>query len=555
MKTAVRREPYRGFESHTLRDDRLPASRAQGRLWPPLLLVASLVMLPLLAAQDASPGVIAYVLVVALSAGVIWLTVRVRPVDAAAHALLTRFMAAAAVVGLLLVLLAVGRSVLDLLLVAIALCVAVAVSPDRGSVWVLQTAVLVVLCVAMVRAGVSWPVTAAIMALCLVVVMLADVTALRLFRIRDAEQQARRAAERRRGLLEAVRDLPRGDVEEAERAVTRTLRQLAFDGAGVAVIEGEVLVERMLDGLASKGTALRRGEGLAWRAIEQDRTLTVSDYEQLPERLESRRGARGMVVTPIRIEGRPVGVLVGVRADPEPPSDDEVEVAEVMAAHLGGVLANHAGQRRQRLLLEQAAHLDRISQSLLEAVSEEVRDPLTVLRLGTQLLRQHGGGLDTAERVRLLGRVRRESDDLRLVIDTILDFSRYHARRVEPRLATVPLTRLLATCDVDHDHPGSGAGPLVRVDLELLVPALRLLFASGVQDGVRAPWATVRTSPEVVTLAFERRHVGPPSSVLVQLAVQLLSAGGGQLEVDDDTSSARIHLDVADAHAATGERP
>lgn len=453
---------------------------------------------------------------------------------------------AGAVALLLLAVTLAGRSVLDLLLATIALCVVVAVSPERRSAWSFQAAILVILGVAMVRAGVSWPVAAAVLALCLVVVWLAHVIALRLFRIRDAEQQARRAAERRRGLLEAVRDLPRGDVEDAERAVTRTLRELAFDAAGVAVIEGDVLVDRTFDGLEGTGGSLRQGEGLAWRAIGQDRTIAVTDYQQLPERLDHRHGIRGIVVTPIRIEGRPAGVLVGARVAAEPPSDEEVEVAEVMAAHLGALLATRASLERQRLLLEQAAHLDRISQSLLEAVSEEIRDPLTVLRLGTQILRQHGGELDAGQRAGLLGRLRRESDDLRLVIDTVLDFSRYHARRAEPRLEPVPLSRLLATCDIDRDEREHGDTPLVWVDLELLVPALRLLFASGVHHGGSTPGVRVCTSSDQLTLALAQRHVGPPSSVLVQLAVRLLTAGGGQLEVDDHASAVRIHLDVVD---------
>ena len=434
-------------------------------------------------------------------------------------------------------------AVLDLVLPVVALGVVVAVSPERRARRAAEAAIVAVLATGLLLAGSSWAVALIVTVQVALVIVLAEAIAQRLSAIRAAQQQAARAAQRRGALLEAVRDLPRGDVAQAETAVVRTLRLLGFDAAGAARIAGDVLVEGGLDGLRPLEVPLRRGEGVAWQAIEQDRTIVLTDYETAPYSLASRTGIRGMVVTPIRVAGRPVGVLSGLREAPERPDAAEVEVAEVMAAHLGSVLENQGSLERQQLLLEQAEHLDRISQSLLGAISEEVRDPLTVLRLGAQLLSEHGSDLTAQQRTGLLGRVRRESDALRLILDTILDFSRYHGRRVEPRPAPVALGRLLAACDLAVED-GVAGSLTVEVDLELLLPAMRLLLASGQHDGATPPPVTIEARGDVVVISLPGTLVGPRSSVLVQLAEQLLHAAGARLGPEGGGEAAALHLDV-----------
>ena len=529
--------------------------RSPVALQPILLLGASLVVLPLLLEEDAPWWVLLYVGFAALLAAALGLRAHAGPLLRSTRRALSRAVTVVAVVGLVLVLWVDGSVALDLLLLIVALCAVIAVSPDRRATWGFQAAIVAILCTAVVLAGWSWLVAIIVTAQVVVVVTLADGIAQRLFRIRAAEQDAHRAAERRGALLAAVRDLPRGDVQEAETAVVRTLRGLAFDAAGVARIDGDFLVEGALAGLPPLESPLRRGDGLAWRAIEEDRTIAVGDYERSPDRVPTRRGLRGLVVTPIRIDGRPVGALLGARSDPQQPRAEEVEVAEVMAAQLGGVLANQMSLERQRLLLEQAAHLDGLSQSLLEAVSEEVRDPLTVLRLGSQLLSERAAELDAVQRAGLLERVRRESDELRLVIDTILDFSRYHARRAAPQPETVTLSRVVAACglEVEAAEEAEEGGPgTVHVDLELLIPAVGLLLASGVHEGSSRPTVTVRQADARSVLVLPRGRVGAASSVLVQLAEQLLTAAGGRLEFDDDASESRVHLVVEPDHGAAG---
>jgi len=445
-------------------------------------------------------------------------------------------------------------AVLDLVLPVVALGVVVAVSPERRARRAAEAAIVAVLATGLLLAGWSWAVALIVTVQVALVIGLAEAIAQRLSAIRAAQQQAARAAQRRGALLEAVRDLPRGDVAQAETAVVRTLRLLGFDAAGAARIAGDVLVEGALDGLQPLEVPLRRGEGVAWQAIEQDRTIVLTDYETAPYSLASRAGIRGMVITPIRVAGRPVGVLSGLREAPERPDAAEVEVAEVMAAHLGSVLENQGSLERQQLLLEQAEHLDRISQSLLEAISEEVRDPLTVLRLGAQLLSEHGADLTAEQRTGLLSRVRRESDALRLILDTILDFSRYHGRRVEPRPAPVALERLLAACDLAVED-GVAGSLTVEVDLELLLPAIRLLLASGQHDGATSPPVTIAARDDAVVITLPGTLVGPRSSVLVQLAEQLLHAAGARLGSEGGGETAALHLDVRHARVEVEGAP
>jgi len=496
-------------------------------------------VLPLLLRLGAPRWVMVYLVVaIAVSAGTWWWD-RLRPLDAARRELASFVLTVIAVVGLVLLLLAgVAAHTLHLLLLFGALGATMAVVPDRWIAALFQGAAVLVLLSALILAELGWLEMLLVLVQLLALFFLLDTFAQQLFRSRNQEVAARRAAERRSDLLEAVRRLPRSSPEDSAYAAATALRVLAFDAAGVVQVSGRDIAPLALDGIDPPETWSERGRSLVLDAIDEGRTTVGQDEEPLLPGGGSAGPLRTFAVAPIRMYGEPVGALLGGRRATERPSDAELEVAEVMAAHLGGVMAARASVHHQRELLERAAQLDRMGQGLLEAVSEEVRDPLTIIRGAAQLLRANSGRFDPGQRDDLLSRLRNESDDLRLVIDTILDFARYHDRRADPERVAVPAERLVAhlagVVSIDVAE-GPGGRTDVEVDLELARPALELLLASCRAPDGASPEIQVSLDPvtEQVVVTFRDRTVGPRSGVMVSLAVQMLVAAGGQPELDD----------------------
>ena len=527
----------------------------RARFQPLLLVGAAVTVVPTLYVARAPWWAFAYVGGAGLAALAMWARARVRPLFTRQRQAASLAMTLLGIGGLLVVLVGAGWSTApELVLLVTALGAVVAVAPERRVAWVFQVVIVTVLFAALGVGLGSWLIAALVTVQVVTIMLVVDTFSQRLFAVRAAEQEARLAAERRGELLDAVRHLPRGSVHGAEQAAVATLRELAFDVAAVVRVDGDHLWERVISGVAPIGGPVTRGRGLAWQAVVEDRTLVTDRYGDTTNQLPGREFLRGVVASPIRIEGRPVGALAGGRRVAWRPTDDEVEIVEVMAAHLGSVMANRATVLRQQELLEHAARLDQMGKGLLEAVSEEVRDPLTVLRLGAQTLMDHAADLEDEERVRLLRRLRSESEELRLVIDTILDFSRFHERRAEPQPEPVLLEPLLRSSGLLVEDGrvdavvGTGVGELVvLLDRELAVSGLALLVAS-VRARTEHPLAVrlVRSAArDEVGVAFPAGRFARGASVLNGVAIQLLTSAGVRAEVNERSDRARLWLRLA----------
>jgi K+-sensing histidine kinase KdpD len=382
------------------------------------------------------------------------------------------------------------------------------------------------------------------------VAALATALAKQLVELRSAERAARRDAQRRAGLLTAVRELPGASLEEAAAAACSTMRSLGFDASGCAVMRGGQIVTLRLDGIPEVSPPLRPGEGLAGACIAQDRTIVVGDYQHDARRLGVRPEIGSAVVVPIRVDGEAVGSLMGARHQRGRPAAAEVEVAEVLAAHLGGVFSTDLAVRRQRELLTRMAHLETMRSSFVGQVSDELRDPLTIVRGVAATLASHGPELEPARRAQLFQDMGRQTDQLRRTIDALLDFSRFQSTRPEPVISPISLHALLQPVLRATDaEMVAGLVPLettVEVDADLVRHALELLVAgTGVEDA--APQLRLSTAEGRVQVALraDRESSAPPSLVRT-LAAQLLVAGGAKLSGAADPLIALPVTDLAE---------
>jgi K+-sensing histidine kinase KdpD len=514
-----------------------------------LLTAGIAVVLPALVTGGAPASTILALLAVAGGSLATWAALRRRPLSAAARQLNGTWVAFLAVVSLVLVLFGPdGHPPETYLLLASALVCSLASIPSVVIRVPLQLAPAVALALALV-AG-ERPLADVIVpaALVLVVAVLTNLLAGELMAARRSEIVARADAERRTELLEAVQDLPGTSADEAVVATVRTLRTLAFEEGRVLVLRAGQL--REMAGTDAPARTIARGEAIEWRAIEDDRTIVVPAGDGSANgQLRSASGeVRSAVATPIRVAGQPAGVVVGGRHRPGGISPAEVEVAEVLAAHLGVLLDTQAQVRRQAELLERMAELDLMRSGFAREVSTELRDPLTVVRTVGAALSRHGDHVDPDRRRALLNQMSGQADDLRRTIDALLDFSRFQADRHEAKLVPTALVDLLtpvlrAAGAAVRPEPSElrELGHTVEVDVVLVRHALEILLVTGLTD-VDEQVATLHLDDrdEAEIHVVVERHDGTiPSTLVRSLVSQLLVAGGAAL---DDGAAATVIL-------------
>jgi K+-sensing histidine kinase KdpD len=262
-----------------------------------------------------------------------------------------------------------------------------------------------------------------------------------------------------------------------------------------------------------------------------------------------------VVAVPIRERGEAVGVVVGGRDVTGRPPEAMIEIVDVLAAHLGGVLETERRIVRQRELLTRMKSLEDMRSRLLSEISEHVRDPLTVVRGIAQTLVSHGDSLSPTQRDRMLEGFELQTRALRETIDALLDFSRFQAEHPVATHGLVQVGDLLREALrvaelVDTVRLVGDLDAVARTDPELLARAVGLILAVGGVEQVR-----VHTSDEVVAVRFEGLATGTASRsrLLLRLAQRLVVAVDGGW--DTRASRVEVRLRSSADRAARAEVP
>ncbi len=525
-------------------DEAVPTVGPTRGLQPPLLLAgAAVAVLPLVVSEGERPWVTVLLAVIAGGAATTWWLTRAGRLPEPIVRWMPLVCTLVAFASLALVLTTVGSGwVISAVPVVVACSAALSTTPGQVLRWIFQIALLVLVSVALWDAGSDPGEIALVTLLIVAVIAVAEVFTRELRRTRAAEAEARRAAERRAELLWTARRLPGRSVQAAAEAVTRTLRQLAFDAAGVARVTPDGLVGVYMEGIPEADQPIPPGTGVAWEAMEQDETMVLADYQRSENRMEERPTIHSTVVTPIRVDGAAVGTVMCARRIAAPPTDAEIEIAEVLADHLSGVFAAEERQDRQRQVLDRVEELDRMRTGLVSAVSAELRDPLTIVRGIASILRVHGDRLAPAERRAFLERLGAQTQDLRRVVDAILDFSRLQSRRDEATTSPVVVADLLMLLREDHQVefvPSVDRIPRswqVQVDPALLRFGLQLLVEPRLAPTGDIQPVRIDVAPGDGGIDLVRRTDQSPtiSRLALSLASQVLSAAGASVSDEDD---------------------
>jgi K+-sensing histidine kinase KdpD len=431
----------------------------------------------------------------------------------------------------------------DFLVVGAALLCALASSPRVALRTGLSLVVFATMAAAMARASLPMLDIAFGLALLVMTATLAQAVATNLRAARRGALQAYDDARDRAELLDTLRGLMSSSLTEAAQVCLQALRGMGIDAAALHRIElGELRVVHM-DGFGSLATPPPRGKGLVWRAIDGDRTVASADYRRDAPEVDDRPHVRSAVAVPLREDDEPTGSVVAAWFRPHEPTRREVELIEVLAAHLGGIAAAEDRLARQQELLQRLGMLDRMRRQLLNAMSEELREPLTGLSQAVQELDTDTTGrrLTAAQRDRLLQEVADQTAQLRQLVDTVLDFSRSQGDRPDPGVVPVEIGQVLVGLPIQPVVAAGGephdprvlvvADPyLLRSGLDLLINAGRL--AAGTDPEVRVE---IDRDDEVVGIVLS--GLGTMPALVRSLASQLLATAGGRLVQEDERSA------------------
>ncbi|EPX63519.1 hypothetical protein D187_005925 [Cystobacter fuscus DSM 2262] len=280
------------------------------------------------------------------------------------------------------------------------------------------------------------------------------------------------------------------------------------------------------------------GETVLVEDVERRVTLTGGPFED---------PVRTAVVMPVAAAGQsaPLGVLVTGLSPNRALDEGYRSFLELLVGQVSVALRNARAHEEERRRAEALAELDRAKTAFFSNISHEFRTPLTLMLGPTQdLLTGRAGPLPEAIRTELEALHRNAGRLLRLV-NTLLDFSRLEAGRMEASFAPADFSTLCA------DLAGTFRSAVERAGLQLLVscpPLSQPVYLDG------ELWEKVVLN--LVSNAFKFTHKG---SILVRTferdgcaVLEVRDTGTGIPAVELPRLFERFHR-VKDAHARTHE--
>jgi len=241
---------------------------------------------------------------------------------------------------------------------------------------------------------------------------------------------------------------------------------------------------------AGAGASLPLAQTVANRALETRDIVAVEDIAADPGTLVpmlfkgDRPGA--LIVAPIRIDGRPFGVIEVYYGEPREIPADDVELLDALSyariLEQGAELARRneemARQKEQLARLnDELRRANTLKSQFLSTMSHELRTPLTsIIGFGSLLLRGRKGEnlserqRDNAERILSSAR------NLVTLINDILDLSRIEAGRLDIFRREVDLRALLEGLGAELEPQAQAKRLYLRVDAD---PDLRQVVTDG----------------------------------------------------------------------------
>jgi signal transduction histidine kinase len=308
--------------------------------------------------------------------------------------------------------------------------------------------------------------------------------------------EARRESEGRAEMLatvaRAARQVTALDSELVLEAVVRGASALGFESVSLNLYDDDRRTHRVAHALGLPEEFVRgvhpTDRGIVGRVLERRQTVVMDDYPVLLDALPRLPALdfHVVVATPVWVQARLAAALVAGTGKRRRIKPGETEAIEMLAALAGRALENARRFEDEHRTVERLGELDRLKSDFISTVSHELRTPLTAIEGMGFTLEEQWRALDDELRRELLARLNANARTLHQIINTLLDFSRIEAGRMEVNVEMVPLLQhveavvgrlgsLLASHPVSVRVPD---GLVVRVDPILLDRVIENLVAN-----------------------------------------------------------------------------
>jgi len=254
---------------------------------------------------------------------------------------------------------------------------------------------------------------------------------------------------------------------------------------------------------------------------------------ELPRGLWPQPPAQALVVPLMELGGGPVGFLVAALNRHRRLDEAYRGFVELVAGHIAAAIAGARSYHNQQRRAEELAELDRAKTTFFSNISHEFRTPLTLILGPVDELRSRAAEFDPQAREEL-ELIHRNGLRLSKLVNTLLDFSRIEAGRMQARFEPVDLPGFTTELVSVFRSAIDGAGLDLRVDcpplpepvyvdrdmwekvmFNLLSNALKFTFTGGItvavhQDGGEAIVTVADTgigiAADEMPRLFERFH-------------------------------------------------
>ncbi len=293
----------------------------------------------------------------------------------------------------------------------------------------------------------------------------------------------------------------------------------------------------------------------------------VTAFARLPTGDWPEEPTRALVVPLPQQGGMPYGFLVAALNRYRPLDEGYRGFAELVAGHIAAGVASARSYRDQQRRAEELAELDRAKTTFFSNISHEFRTPLTLITGPLEELRARLADADERTREEL-DIIRRNAARMSKLVNTLLDFSRIEAGRMQARYEPTDLAAATAELASVFRSAMDKAGLAFHVDcpplpepvhidrgmwekvvLNLLGNALKFTFDGSVRVAVRADGGHagvtvadtgIGVSADEVPRLFERFHrietarsrSNEGSGIGLALVRELVGLHGGGITAD-----------------------
>jgi signal transduction histidine kinase/Na+/proline symporter len=386
------------------------------------------------------------------------------------------------------------------------------------------------------------------------------------------------------------------------RAICRLIQEeFHLDHVAVLLIYGTSLSPACDHGFELSRTSLESVEGTAFDTALQRREIQLvraEDPEAAADPLMRASGCREVAYIPIVFENELLGVLaIGVKAQTVHLSEAFLRVMGVMANELAIALSNamlkddledrvrlrteELAQERDRLTkaneklskaIDELRNLDRVKGTFLNAVSHDLRIPLTGIMGYAEFLEDGVGGTLSAEQMDFAQQISQQAERMTGLLNELLDFARMEAGKfkVAPRPMSYPdvlnsavnaFRPAMAKKQLDVAVALAPDLPLLQADPDRVIQILSNLLSNALKFTPEGGCIRVRAYPEgrMVVTEVSDTGVGIPPEDLPHMFERFYQseagkkAGGTGLGLSITKSLVAAHGGTIEASSSPGE--